>query len=51
MPPKPKSKILLALDSLDSTKSGEKKGSPVAETGKAPRLYPLSFPPVPRRTC
>ena len=49
MPPKPTSKVLFALDSLDS-KAAEKKDPPVAETGKAPRLYsPLSFTPLPRR--
>ena len=43
MPPKPTSKILLALDSLDG-KGAEKKDPPAGETGKAPRVYmPLSF--------
>lgn len=36
MSPKPTSKILLALDSSDGNVV-EKKVSPVAETGKAPR--------------
>jgi hypothetical protein len=42
MPPKPTSKVLFALDSLGRN-AAEKKDPPVAETGKAPRLYP---PPI-----
>ena len=47
MPPKPTSEILFALDNMDG-KAVERKESPVAETGKAPRLYsPPIFPSAP----
>jgi len=42
MPPKPTSKVLFALDSIGG-KVDEGKDPPVAETGKAPRLY---SPPI-----
>ena len=43
MPPKPTSKILLALDTSDG-KGVEKKDPSVAEAERMPRVYlPLSF--------
>ena len=46
MPPKPTSKILLALDSSDG-KGVERKDPSVAEAGRMPRVYlPPIFSPV-----